>query len=443
MNKAFQTKFKNIFGSEADDFFQSLIREKERFFRLNHAREIDYINEELVEYGIISDELPHIFKYNKDNLDITNTISFLTGGIYIQNPSSIIPPLIMSKLLPYESIILDVSAAPGGKTTALSELTKRKSLIIANEPSASRLKSLHFNLEKYGAWNVKTISYDGRILNKKLPAIFDGILLDAPCSNENKIGYNKEVDSEWSQELVLKMQKLQMEILNSVIELLKPGGVLIYSTCTFSIEENEDIINYLIKKNNNLELVDINQGYFDKGISLDDKLNEKVIRVLPHKSRYDGFFIAGIRKKGELSLTKTGQIYPAPSYLKDFFPQKQFHGYFKMIDNLIIYEKETPDSLKKINYKKTCLTTGKLYNNKLDLASQFVWEFGKDINLNRVIDIDYKNALAFLNGFDIELKVDKGRDCLFFKNLPIGFTKNMGNFLKNKLDRYFLYGKGY
>lgn len=441
MNENFLKKYKNIFGIESQDFFDALHKKREKFFRINSARKINYL-EELDNLNISKDSLPFIYNYKSENDIIVNTVSFLTGGIYIQNPSSIIPPLILSKLVDENSIILDISAAPGGKTTSLSEITNRKSTIIANEPSSTRLKSLHFNLEKYGAWNVHTISFDGRILDKKLPAVFDGILLDAPCSNENKIGYNKEVDSSWSEDLVLKMQKLQYEIISSAVKLMNSGAVLIYSTCTFSIEENEEIIKMIIESNDDLELIDINNGLYDTGISNYDWINEKVIRVFPHKSQYDGFFVAGIRKKGDLYTNKPQENSPTPKYLKEYFAMELFEGSFSEIDGIVYYEKKLPKELNNIKYKKTGIKLGKIVKNEIELSSQFLWEYGIHLNEDKKIDIDLEKSLEFLNGFDVELKVEKGKNCLFFGSIPVGVVKNLGNCLKNKLDRYFLYGKG-
>lgn len=439
MNKDFIKKYKDIFGAESDDFLSSLKKERKRYFRLNTARGINYF-EELSDYKITETDLPNIYLYEEPNDIITNTISFLTGGIYIQNPSSIIPPMMLNELLNGRGLVLDVSAAPGGKTTALSEFSKRNLTIIANEPSNARLKSLNFNLEKYGAWNVNTISFDGRILHKKLPPIFDGILLDAPCSNENKIGFNEEVNKHWSKELVLKMKKLQKEILFSVIQLLKPGGILIYSTCTFSIEENEENIMQILKENEDLELININNGKFDRGISGDTYLDESVIRVLPHKSDYDGFFIAGLKRKGEL-IPYENRYNNKLNYFKDYFPNDIFQGEFKIIDDMIFYQSNT-DLLKQIKFVKTGINAGKKIKNDVEMSSQFLWEFGSHTHENKKIDVNRENAIEFLSGFDISLKVEKNRNALFFKNIPVGTVKNLDGVLKNKLNRYFLYGRG-
>jgi len=440
MNQEFIKKYRELFGNESDDFFSSLLKKRKRYFRLNKTRDVDYLKE-LNSYKISPTDIPNVFSYDEPNEIITNTISFLTGGIYIQNPSSVIPPMILSELLGNNGVVLDVAAAPGGKTTALSEFSNRNMTIIANEPSSSRLKSLNFNLEKYGAWNVNTISFDGRVLHKKLPQIFDGILLDAPCSNENKIGYSEEINKNWSIDLLNKMKKLQKEIILSVLQLLKPGGFLIYSTCTFSIEENEQNIEEILKENSDFELIDINKNRFTKGISGNISIDDKIIRVLPHKSEYDGFFIAGLKKKGELIIDNIHEKNREENTINQFFPGHEFEGTFKSIDGLIFFQKENR-LIEKIKFNKTGIKAGKMIKNELELSSQFLWEFGKFFNENKKIYIKRENAIEFLSGFDINMEVDRDKNALFYEDIPVGVVKNLGGVLKNKLDRYFLYGRG-
>ncbi|MCX8085201.1 MAG: hypothetical protein N3C60_09800 [Calditerrivibrio sp.] len=440
MNPLFISKYRGLLGDEADEFFESLVRKKKRYFRINRARGVDYL-EELKDYVVSSSTMDAVYSYEEPNEVITNTISFLTGGIYIQNPSSIIPARLLVELLNGDGVVLDVSAAPGGKTTAMSEYSKRTLNIVANEPSKSRLKSLHFNLEKYGAWNVKTVSFDGRLLHKKLPPVFDGILLDAPCSNENKIGYSDEVSKHWSQDLVDKMQKLQMEILFSISYLLKPGGVLLYSTCTFSVEENEGNVIKFLELFPDFELIDINRGSFCYGLSGENRIDEKVIRVFPHKSDFDGFFVAALRKKGEL---KKGSIKipDNTTTLKDFFPEGVFSGIFKKIDDLLFYELLPTPDFKNIKFLKSGIKAGKTINGSVEISSQFLWEFGRYMFDRYKIKVDKKNAIEFLSGFDINLKFEKEKFALFYNGIPVGVVKNLDGYLKNKLDRYFLFGRG-
>ncbi|TYB33274.1 MAG: RsmB/NOP family class I SAM-dependent RNA methyltransferase, partial [Flexistipes sinusarabici] len=247
--KRFEDKYKYLLGEKFSDFHDALQLPPLKYFRVNSVRNIDYLKElDVKGIGYLSDPYFNDFYKLTDDVPVSDTISFLTGGVYIQNPSSIIPVDMLSRALndKEEPVVLDMCAAPGGKTTGLSEKIDRRGLIVANEVSKSRLKSLHFNLEKYGAWNVKTTSVDGRVVGKMLPETFDGILLDAPCSNENKIYRNPEVSRNWSEDLVRKMQKLQTELIVSAYEALKPGGIMVYSTCTFSVEENEGVIRSLL-----------------------------------------------------------------------------------------------------------------------------------------------------------------------------------------------------
>jgi 16S rRNA (cytosine1407-C5)-methyltransferase len=438
----FIQKYKNLLGNESNDFFDALNIIRPKSFRLNSPRKTDYTEEIKTLTKIEKDKnFNNVFTLKDNNFSLIKTISFLTGGIYIQNPSSLFPVKILSELMPEYPIILDVSAAPGGKTTALSEILNRRGLIIANEISTSRLKDLHFNLEKYTAWNVKTTNLDGRKLNKFFKNTFDGVLLDAPCSNENKIMKNKEVASFWSNEFIQRMQKLQKELILSAFDTLKPGGILVYSTCTFSIEENEQVIEYLLIEKDDAELVDINFDKYPKGLSCNDEINEKIIRIFPHQIPYDGFFVSAIKKKGELK-TNSFKISQNIKYLQSYFINNEMPFIIKNIKNLAFAE--TDINLPNIPFKKTGIKAGKIIKNNLEISTQMLWEFSYLLKKELKIKINYEEAIEFLKGKDLQKYFNsKGIYGVFFDNIPVGTVKPVDKILKNKLDRYFLYGRNF
>jgi 16S rRNA (cytosine1407-C5)-methyltransferase len=436
----FKIKYKNLLKNEFDLFYESLNKTNSKYIRFNTARGIDY-KSEFNDKIIKQDKLfPNVYKLLDNDFDLINTIGFQTGGFYIQNPSSVLPPSILSKKMPENPKILDMSAAPGGKTTALSEILDRKGLIVANELSSSRMKFLNFNLEKHTAWNVKTLCKDGRFLDKIYDEYFDGILLDAPCTNENKILKDKKVASAWSKEFILRMQKLQKELISTAYNILKPGGYILYSTCTFSIEENEQIIEYMLS-NFDIELIDINNKKFPNGLSGNSKIDESVIRVMPHKMDYDGFFIACLRKKG--ILISDSKIIKNNNFneFNKFFNKKIDYGIINEIKGNLFYESKITD---KINYKKTGIKIGKRIKDRIELSAQSIWEFGNHIKNNYKIYLTYDECLEYFKGNDINKTTDvKEAFAIFYNELPIGTIKQVNNKLKNKLDRFFLYGRNY
>ncbi|TCK61798.1 RsmB/NOP family class I SAM-dependent RNA methyltransferase [Seleniivibrio woodruffii] len=435
LNKDFINKYTQIFKQDADAFFAGLMREKSRHIRLASARSADYLKE-LSEQDISASPIaiPNVYSITDNAEKLTETIGFQTGGFYIMNPSSVFTANILTSLMPDYPYILDVSSAPGGKTCAIADLLKNRCAIIANEPSPKRLKSLQFNIEKYGSYSVRTVSMDGRSLHKVFDGFFDGILLDAPCSNENKIGRNKTVNAEWTQELTERMAKLQKEIAHSAFHSLKEGGVMVYSTCTFAIEENEEVVKYLLDSFD-CELIDINKGQYTKGISGNGDIDGRIIRFLPHLDEYDGFFIAALRKKGEPS---TGG-----SFIR-LKPDKDVQTFFTEFPEYTeIYEKGGSRYLttrmdRSINFKSNGIM---LFKREGELASQAFWQLADFVKDELKTQTDYSGALRYLKGFDIDMPADYHGGAVYYKDIPVGMSKPVQGMLKNKLDRYFLYGK--
>ncbi len=231
-----------------------------------------------------------IIKNSSEN-DLRALEMYKNGEIYMQSLSSMLPPIILS---PKEnSDILDMAAAPGGKTTQLAALTHNKSYITACEMNSIRLERLKYNVEKQGAKCVSIMKKDARILDDFFA--FDNILLDAPCSGSGTIDLNNEnTYKNFTEKLVQKSSSTQRALLKKAIKILKSGKEMVYSTCSILYEENEGIINEFIK-NNCLEILPINDSDI-YGIPLLPCKIKGAICVCP-TSLYEGFFVAKLRKK--------------------------------------------------------------------------------------------------------------------------------------------------
>ncbi len=440
----FRAEYKPILKDKYDEFEYGLSCPKSRHIRIQSSRNIDYLKE--LENICTLEKLSYynnVYKVVENGDKIVDTVSFQTGGIYIMNPSSIAPVEILMSYMGEDPVILDVSSAPGGKTCALSDMTNRQGVIVANEISSSRLKSLHFNLEKYGAYNVKTVSMDGRLLPNIFENSFDGILLDAPCSNENKIFRNKTVQAQWNKELVLRMAELQRQLIKSAFLCLKEGGVLVYSTCTLSLEENEYVIKYLLDEFDNAELLPVGKDY-GKGISGISLVDENVARIMPDSDKIDGFFAAAIRKKGSFipyNFTNTKLKDKEKSFFKKYYPQF-FHNHIYINEyDRRGYIETAPELFKNVRFKRRGLNLYKDTGKVFEPSCQSVWQWGSFVENNMKYNILYLDAENFLKGFDISCNDNYNNELLFFNNIPVGFAKKVNNMLKNKLDRYFLYGK--
>ena len=216
---------------------------------------------------------------------------YKNGEIYLQSLSSMIPAIIVN---PQErENILDMAAAPGGKTTQMASLSENKAMITAVEKNKIRLDRLKYNLEKQGANRVSVMQKDARQLDDFLS--FDKILLDAPCSGSGTINLENEKSyNRFNEELINRSTKTQKELLRKAIKILKHGGELIYSTCSILKEENENNIKEILKLSN-IELVPINSDLFKNIPTIPTSL-PGTICVCPTKI-YEGFFIAKLVKK--------------------------------------------------------------------------------------------------------------------------------------------------
>ncbi|QGU95932.1 NOL1/NOP2/sun family putative RNA methylase [Clostridium bovifaecis] len=228
--------------------------------------------------------------------------SYAEGKLYMQNLSSMLSPIFLDI---HEKIdILDMCAAPGSKTTEMAAMIDNKGKILANEIDDIRRERLKYNIKKQEASCVEVIGGDGRRLGSLFPKAFDRVLLDAPCSGEGTITLKEpRTYRGWNRTIVRRNSKLQKELLESGVNALKPGGILVYSTCTISPEENEEVVDEIINKYKNLRILEINLTLKNSisGITKykDRTYNHslsKALRVIPNEEM-EGFFICKIRKK--------------------------------------------------------------------------------------------------------------------------------------------------
>ncbi|MEM3091477.1 MAG: RsmB/NOP family class I SAM-dependent RNA methyltransferase [Candidatus Pacearchaeota archaeon] len=236
--------------------------------------------------------------------ELGRSIEHLLGYYYVQEIASILPAIVLNPKSGER--ILDLAASPGSKTTQISALMRNKGTIIANEVNLGRIKILASNLERCGVSNVIITKKEGAALCKKLKEkgfLFDRILLDAPCSGEGTLRSNFKTALMWNINMVRKMAGIQKNLLQSSIEILKKGGVLVYSTCTHAPEENEEVLDFALRKFKGIiEIEKINLPLkFRPGITSwnnknYDKSIEKCCRIYPHENNTEGFFIAKLKK---------------------------------------------------------------------------------------------------------------------------------------------------
>ena len=249
------------------------------------------LEKEKIEYETIKWSKEALIIKNADEKTIQEMEIYKNGKIYLQSLSSMLPQIILE---PKEGTdILDMAAAPGGKTTQIAALTNNKAHITACEKNKIRAERLKYNVDKQGATCVFIMPKDSRFIDDFFS--FDQILLDAPCSGSGTLDYNDaNIEKYFTEQLIERSSKTQKTLLSKAIKLLKPGHEMVYSTCSILDCENEDVVASVIK-NGNIEIVPINFEGMEELPILPTKISGTLC-VKPTEL-YEGFFVAKIRKK--------------------------------------------------------------------------------------------------------------------------------------------------
>lgn len=222
--------------------------------------------------------MPEVFLIDRDDTSVAlgNTIEHRAGWFYVQEVAAAHPPFLLKQHIVQEpQKILDMCAAPGGKTTQLADYFP-ESLIIANEVNRTRTPQLFDNLDRMGYDNIAVVSCDGRFF-QNFPDFFDAVLLDAPCSGEGTAFRDKSIVDHWHEKNIDRIAKLQKQLMETADTIVKPGGVLSYSTCTLNVMENEEVIEHELQKG-----------------TLEEKMRKK---FWPHIEHTGGFFASIFQKK--------------------------------------------------------------------------------------------------------------------------------------------------
>lgn len=283
---------KNEYPSCYQEIIENMMKKRSNAFRINTLlsskdqvlSSLDKLN---IKYHKV-DISDFSYLVDSSNQELMNLDLFKEGKIYLQSISSQIPPLALD--LDKNMDILDMCAAPGGKTSEIAQIVNNSSNIMACEENKIRCEKLKYNLSHLGCKNINVMLTDARKLDSFFR--FDSILLDAPCSGSGTINIDNNKDlSYFSLLLVKNSAKTQKALLKKAIEILKPGSSMVYSTCSILKEENEEVVKTVLNKNVVLEDITIN---IDEDCLLESSL-DKVLTIKP-STNYEGFFIAKIKK---------------------------------------------------------------------------------------------------------------------------------------------------
>ena len=308
-----------------DDFIAACQRPLRRSIRVNTLKiSVDDFLALVAPYGWQLTPVPWCaegFWIERDDealLPLGSTAEHLSGLFYIQEASSMLPVAALFADGNSPERVMDVAAAPGSKTTQIAARMGNQGAILANEFSASRVKVLHANISRCGIHNVALTHFDGRVFGAALPEAFDAILLDAPCSGEGVVRKDPDALKNWSVESNLEIAATQRELIDSAFHALRPGGTLVYSTCTLNRDENEDVCLWLqAQYPDAVEFLPLDDLFASAQEAVTP---EGFLHVFPQIYDCEGFFVARLRK------TQAVAPLPAPKFKVGNFPFSPLKG---------------------------------------------------------------------------------------------------------------------
>ncbi|MEB3751632.1 RsmF rRNA methyltransferase first C-terminal domain-containing protein [Geobacillus sp. FSL W8-0032] len=299
--EAFAAKMRTLLQQEADAFLAIYEREeKTNGLRVNPLKIDPDARAKAVPFSLSPVPFCPTGFYYDPNEQPGKHPYHAAGLYYIQEPSAM---AVAETLRPAPGErVLDLCAAPGGKTTQLGAMMENKGLLVANDIHSKRVKALAENIERLGLTNTVVVNEAPETLAERFPGFFDKILVDAPCSGEGMFRKEEEAASFWSQAHVEECAARQRRILQSAYAMLKEGGILVYSTCTFSPEENEQTIEWLLETYEDLRLLPIAKiGGIEPGRPEWTKTKRSDLahtaRLWPHRVKGEGHFIAKLQKQ--------------------------------------------------------------------------------------------------------------------------------------------------
>lgn len=428
----FVTRTKPLLKEQWDAFVDALSEESPVSVRENRSKniaDISFPNVPWCDSGYYLDKRP---QFTFDPL-------FHAGCYYVQEASSMFIGQIMQQYAEPGIRILDLCAAPGGKSTLIADSLDENSLLVSNEVIRSRAHVLAENMTKWGKPNTIVTNNDPSQIGK-LKNYFDIILVDAPCSGEGMFRKDERAVSEWSLDNVKLCKERQQRILADIWPSLKKDGILIYSTCTYNLEENEQNVRW-IRDELGADILPVKTEE-EWGISpslVDDVM---VYRFFPHKTKGEGFFCAVLRKNSNEDhnirklKNKEKNKSDLPAGYKNYISDKEQFTFYSQKDRWFAFPIALHDDLQFIRSYLSIISEGIClgeFKGKDFIPDQCL-ALSNYLNIDAFIscEIDWKTAIAYLRKETILLNdLPKGYVLLTYCNSPLGFVKNIGNRANN------------
>ncbi|SHE74842.1 16S rRNA (cytosine(967)-C(5))-methyltransferase [Thermoanaerobacter uzonensis DSM 18761] len=447
VKKEFLKRMEQLLKEEYEDFLKEYDKKPQKGLRVNTLKIGVEEFKKIVPFEITPIPwCPTGFYYDKEE-KAGNHLYHILGLYYIQEPTAMAVVEVLDPK-PGEKI-LDVSAAPGGKTTHIATKIGDEGIIVANEIDKKRIKALVENVERMGIRNIVITNETPEKLATAFEGYFDKILVDAPCSGEGMFRKDPTARKIWSLNNVISCSITQRNILRSVAPLLKKGGILVYSTCTFAPEEDEGVIKKFLEEHPEFEIEESEiSKFFDIGhpewVEGPEDL-KKCMRLWPHKVRGEGHFIAKLRKKEEeepdsrFKKTKGRRKQKELQLFYDFADK-----YLNLdLDNLNIEVHNdsvyhVPEGLPDLNNIKVYRygwQLGVLKKNRFE-PSHWLAMGIKTFQAKRLLELEREQKEKYLKGETFELDLEDGWIFFTIEGFPAGWGRIAKGVVKNYYPKW-------
>lgn len=441
----FLKNMKYILGDDFDEYIKSLSDEKVSGIRINTLK----INvEEFLDKNIFEvEQIPwcNTGFYYKNNCRPAKHPYYNAGLYYLQEPSAMSPAALID--IKQGDRVLDMCAAPGGKSTQVAARLNGTGVIVSNDISPSRAKALIKNIENSGIRNAVVMSENPAKLSERFTGFFDKIIIDAPCSGEGMFRKDSAIIKSWNKDMIDFCCQQQKSILDSAAKMLKCGGQIFYSTCTFNTFENEKTINDFLNSHNDFYIEPIKKynGFCDGMPELiENGLDELkgCARLFPNKIKGEGHFLCKLIKKGlsdNIVYDENKSVPDKDIKLFNEFKSEnidtELNGVFQMFkDELYLLPKELP-SLKGLRVLRSGWRLGNIKKNRFEPSQAFAMGLKYNEVKNKIsFSLCHENITRYLRGETIDICDEKSGWQLFcVDGFPLGWGKAQNGRLKNKL----------
>lgn len=427
LENTFLQRMHNILGNEYGEFLSSLDKNEQKGIFINNHKINTKKFEEIVDFPI--SPVPYEKSgFYIDNIKLGRHPLHHAGAFYVQDPSAMFTVNALN--FKGDEMVLDMCASPGGKSIQIANRIPN-GILISNEIVKSRAQILYSNVERMGLDNVLITNEEPKNIALAYAGEIDVCLVDAPCSGEGMFRRGEEITKSWNANLPKMCSIRQLEILEEANKCLKENGYLIYSTCTYSIEENEDVVRAFMAKHD-YELINIEYP-FSRGVGLNE-----TVRLYPHKVKGEGQFVALMKKLEKNNLCSNDRLNLKENKNIENFLKKitNFNKKVYNYKNFSFIIKDLNIVKKDINYLSIGVLIGVDKKNYIDINHYLFSAFGAEFKNHIEFEYNDPNVLKYLRGETIDVSGDEGFGAIIVSGCPLGGYKISNGKFKN------LYPKG-